>query len=137
MTRTINSDEARQWLHDNRVIKKSIEGIPIREGVGCSLCLYSAKKRKAIYNHMSTSHRDENPKAVIVERKVQKVFRGSLKQYIQLDTRDELDPVNEDIEDWKLQLNEDFARLVDSHDRSEGSGSFDLKLVNAFVAKIR
>jgi Orsellinic acid/F9775 biosynthesis cluster protein D len=137
MTRTMNSDEAREWLHDNRMIKKSIEGIPIREGVGCSLCPYSAKKRKAIYNHMSTSHRDENPKAIIVDRKVQKVFRGSLKQYIHVNVGDESEIMDEVIEGWKLHLNEDFARLVESHDRIEGSGSLDLKLINAFVAKIR
>ena len=136
-TPTMNSDEAKQWLNENRVVRKPIEGVPVWQGVGCSLCSYSAKKRDVIYNHISSAHKDEGSRVTVIEQKVQKPFRSRLKQYIQLDTRDESNAVDEDVEDWKLQLNEDFARLVEDHDMIEGSGSFDLKLINAFVAKIR
>jgi hypothetical protein len=136
-TPTMNSDEAKQWLDDNRIVRKQIEGVSIWQGVGCSLCPYSAKKRNVIYNHITKAHKDEVPRAMVVERTVQKPFRSRLKQYIQVNVGDESEIMDEVIEDWKLHLNEDFARLVESHDRIEGSGSLDLKLINAFVAKIR
>ena len=65
-TPTMKSDEVQQWISNNAIIEKPIEGIPVLEGVGCSLCSHSVKKRKAIYNHISTSHKEETPKASIV-----------------------------------------------------------------------
>jgi len=134
---TMKSDEVKQWLYGNRIVKKPIEGIPILSGVGCSLCPYSAKKWNVIYIHTSSTHRDETPKASIVERKVQKPFQSSLKQYIQVETEDGSESEDEGIEGWKLKLDEDFTRLVEHHDRIEDTGNLDLRLINAFIAKVR
>ena len=136
-TPTMKSDQAKEWLSNNRVIKKSIEGIPVIQGVGCGFCSYSAKKRTVIYNHISSTHRDENIRVKVVERKVQKPFQGSVKQYVQVDTADELEAEDDTREDWELKLEQDFTRLVEDRDRIESSGSLDLRLMNAFIAKIR
>ena len=136
-TSTMKSDEAQEWLANNRVIKKPIEGIPVQKGVGCSLCSYSAKKRKAIYNHISNTHKDEDPKASIIEQRVQKPFQSHLNQYIRVQESDGSDSEDENIEDWRLKLDEDFNRLVEEPSNVASTGSLDLKLINAFVAKIR
>lgn len=136
-TPTMKSDEVQQWISNNQVIGMPVEGIPVLDGVGCSRCAYSAKKKKALYNHISAFHREETPKAWIVIQKVQQPFKGSLKKYLQVESVDESDTQNEDIEDWELKLNDDFTRLMEDHDRIESSGSLDLRLMNAFIAKIR
>ena len=136
-TPTMKSDEVEQWISNNQVIGTPVEGIPVLDGVGCSRCPYSAKKKKALYNHISAFHREETPKAWIVIQKVQKPFQGSLKKYLQVESVDESYTENEGIEDWELKLNDDFTRLMEDHNRIESSGSLDLRLMNAFVAKIR
>src|SRR5579859_1057659 len=113
----MKSDEASEWLRYNRVIQKPIEGIPVLEGVGCSVCPRSAKKRKAIYNHISSAHREDNDRASIVERNVQKLFPSHLKQYIQVRASDEASPEDEGIDDWKFKLSEDFTRLVEENNQ--------------------
>jgi len=72
-----------------------------------------------------------------VDRKIQKPFQGRLKQYIHVETMDESELEDEGIEDWKLKLDEDFNRLVEEPSNVSSTGSLDLKLINAFVAKIR
>ena len=132
-TPTMKSDEAKLWLSNNQVIKTSIKGIPVIQGVGCSLCPHSAKKKKGIYNHITDIHKAENSKATIVERNVQKVFQSHLTKYVQVDAEAE----DEHMEDWRLKLHEDFTRLVEDRDEIESSGNKDLRLMNAFIAKIR
>ena len=68
-TPKMKSDEAQGWILNNRVIKKPIEGIPILKGVGCSICPHLAKKRKTIYNHISSSHKDENSKVTVCQER--------------------------------------------------------------------
>jgi hypothetical protein len=134
---TMGSNEAHEWLNNNRIVRKPVEGIPVSQGIGCSLCSYTAKKRTVLYNHISNTHKNNIPKASIVDRKVQKPFQGRLKQYIQVEASDGSDSDDEDIEDWRLKLDEDFNRLVEESSNVASTGSLDLKLINAFVAKIR
>jgi len=136
-TPTMKSDEARKWLKSNQVVRKPIEGLPILKGYGCGLCSHSVKKRTSMYNHTSDIHKDEVSRVPIVERKVQKPFQANLKQYIQVDIGDEADVEDECMEDWRLTLHEDFTQLVEDRQRIESSGSLDLRLMNAFIAKIR
>jgi len=136
-TPTMKSDEAEQWLRNNQVIKTPIEGVPVLQGVGCSLCPHSAKKRKTIYNHISSTHKDESSKATIVERKVQQPFESRLHKYIQVDATVGSEVEDEGIEDWESKLKEEFNQLVEGHNTIENRGSLDLRLINAFIAKIR
>ena len=137
MTRTMKSDEAQEWLSSHRIIRKPIDGVPVLRGFACSLCAYSGKKRRVLYNHISSVHKDENSKVTIVERQVQKPFQGRLKQYIQVEAGDESETEDENIDEWKLQLNEDFTRLMEENNQGGSTGNLDLKLINAFTAKIR
>ena len=137
ITPTMESDEVPNWLSNNQIITKPIDDIPILQGFGCSLCSYSAKKRTVIYNHISITHKNTNIKAVIVERKVQKPFHGTLKRYIQVVSSDDSEIEKENIEDWRVKLNEEFERLVEADSHIESVGNLDLKLINAFIAKIR
>jgi len=132
-TPTMKSDEAKLWLSNNQVIKTPIKGIPVLRGYSCSLCPHSAKKKKGIYNHINSAHKDDDIKATIVERNIQKVFQSHLTKYIQV----EVEVEEEGTEDWRLKLHEDFTQLVEDRQRIESSGSLDLRLMNAFIAKIR
>jgi Orsellinic acid/F9775 biosynthesis cluster protein D len=135
LTPTMKSDEFQAWLANNQVIRKPIEGIPVIEGVGCSLCSYSAKKRTVLYNHISNAHKGENPRAMIVGCKIQKLSRGRFKNCIQVESEDEAE--DESVDNWKSNLDREFSHLVEEHSQIENNGSLDLKLINAFVAKSR
>ena len=137
MTPIMKSEEAQEWLSTNRIIKKAVDGVPVLQGFACSLCSYSGKKRTVLYNHISSTHKDENARATIVERKVQKPFQGHLKQYIQVESGDDSEVEDEDADEWKLKLNDDFTRLVEENHQGESTGNLDLRLINSFIAKIR
>ena len=137
MIPTMKSNEVQAWLSNNQVIKKPIAGIPVLQGVGCSLCSYSARKRTTIYNHISSTHKDESSKATIVERKVQQPFESHLHKYIQVEATVGSEVEDEGVEDWESKLKEEFTQLVEGQNTIENRGSLDLRLINAFVAKIR
>jgi len=131
---TMTATMAKEWLRENRILHDSIDGIPILQGFGCSICSYSAKKVAGIYKHISMTHRHETIHAVVVERKVQKLFSGSIKQYIQVrdGNQDE-----SDIPDWKEKLTMDFNQMMVRLNATTSSEGLDLRLMNAFIAKIR
>jgi len=137
VTPTMTSDDAQAWLSNNRIIKKPIEGIPILQGVGCSLCSYSTKKRTVMYNHISSAHKNETSRVTILERKIQNPFQSYLHKYVQVEAIGESEAEDESVEDWELKLKEEFTKLVEGEDTIESRGKLDLRLINAFVAKIR
>lgn len=137
MTPTMNSNEVQMWLSNNRVIKSPIQGIPVLQGVGCSVCPYSAKKRTAIYNHISSTHRNQTSRVTIVQRNIQEPFQSHLHKYIQVEVMDESEVENGGVEDWESKLKEEFTQLLEGQDTAESRGRLDMRLINAFVAKIR
>ena len=132
---TMMTDEVQTWLKEHRVIHDAIDGISMLKGVGCSLCSYVAKKATVIYNHISEEHRNDVVGAKVVERTIQKVFQGRFKQYIQVDMNTE--NLDDDLSDWKQRLKEDFDGMMSKLSTMNPSEGLDIRLMNAFIAKIR
>jgi hypothetical protein len=132
---TMKATEAKEWAKGHQCIPNPISGIPVQDGFGCNLCSYSARKKTAVYNHISKNHRNGCGSERIVERKVQKPFTGSLKQYIFVECVDNNE--DEDIPDWRVTLKEKFNETINKLSQLKDGGGLDLRLVNAFVAKIR
>ena len=131
---TMQSREVKDWFRGHRVLPEPVDGIPVLNGFGCSACPYSAKKTKAIYNHVSTDHRNDVERPKVVERKVQKLFESNLKQYVQIEKVDEQ---QEDVPDWKQKLDDQFNGMMRNLATSAPSEGLDMRLMNAFIAKIR
>jgi len=132
---TMKVDEAKHWLKQHRSLEQPIAIIPVDNGFGCSLCPCSTKKKKAIYNHILNSHQGSIIPETMVERKVQRIFTGSLKQYVYINL---VDNENEEaIPDWRATLTANFNQTLKKLTQSKDPGSTDLRLVNAFIAKTR
>ena len=125
---------AKNWSQEHEILHNPIDGIPVSPGFGCSACSYSGKKVTAIYNHIYKIHRNESVHPTIVERKVQKLFSTSIKQYIQVMDGNQGES---DIPDWKEKLTVDFNQMMKRLNATTSSECLDLRLMNAFIAKIR
>jgi hypothetical protein len=134
---TMEATEASNWLKTHRVIHQPITKIPIQQGYSCSTCIYPAKTKKAIYNHISEYHKGDQERSTItvIERSIQKPFSSHLKRYIQVDNGE--DREKEDIPEWKFKLEREYNEMLATLSEREGSRNVDLRLVNVFIAKIR
>ena len=131
----MDSTGVRDWLHEHQILSKPVNGIPVLNGFGCSTCPYSAKTTKSIYNHILMEHVNDPEHPKVVERKVQKLFGSHLKHYMGIDMADE-DP-EEDVPDWKQKLEDQFNGMMRNLATSGPSEGLDMRLMNAFIAKIR
>jgi len=131
--RTMNAVEVKNWLDENKVLRSPVQGIPVWDGYGCSHCPYSAKKSKAIYNHVSTSHKEAAMRANVVERRVQGIFPSHLKKYVHI--IDEGD--QPEIPDWQDKLSTEFNQMMANLNTTMPTAGLDLRLMNTFIAKIR
>jgi len=132
---TMTSTMVKDWSQEHKILHHPIDGIPVLSGFSCSTCSHSGKKDTAIYNHIHNIHRNESVCAIVIKRKVQKLFSGPIKQYIQvMDGNQEEEP---DIPDWKEKLMGDFNQMMKRLNVTTSSEGLDLRLMNAFIAKIR
>jgi len=132
---TMTFTMAKNWCQEHEILQHPIEGIPVLSGFGCSTCSYSGKKAKTIFNHIYKIHCNESIHPIVVKRKVQKLFSSAIKQYIQVtDENQEEEP---DIPDWKEKLTADFNGMMSRLNATTSSEGLDLRLMNAFIAKIR
>jgi hypothetical protein len=135
---TMKAMEASNWLKANRAIYQPITKVPVQSGYSCSACVYPAKTKKAIYNHISEYHKGDEERATItiIERSIQKPFFSHLKQYIQVDNEEDRER-EEDVPGWKSKLEKEYNEMLVRLSEREGSRNVDLRLVNVFIAKIR
>ena len=129
--------EIEDWLIETWIIQKAIAGIPVQQGLSCELCNYSAGNRNVMKNHFSKAHQGSKWSDWIKECKVQSVFKGQLKKLIQVEDGTELELESDQEEDWKSVLKEDFKRRIQKQENMEDSEHMDLRLMGAFIAKIR
>jgi len=132
---TMKANEAKVWLNQHKRIVNPISQIPVQDGFGCSICSYSARKKAALYNHISKNHRNAIAAATIVEQRVQKPFASHLKKCIIVNPIDDEEAV--DIPGWRVTLKERFNQAMAKLRQGKNTGSVDLRLVNAFIAKMR
>ena len=134
---TMTVQEIKDWLSETWIIQKPIEGVPVQKGFSCRLCNYSAGNTNVMKNHFSSTHQGSKWSDWIEESKVQSPFKGQLKKLIQVEDTQELDVESEQEEDWKNTLKEDFKRKIQRQGSLEDSQQMDLRLMGAFIAKIR
>jgi hypothetical protein len=136
---TMEAMEASNWLKTHRVIYQPLTKIPIQQGYSCSSCVYPAKTKKAIYNHISEYHKgdDERSTITVIERSIQKPFSSHLTQYIQVDNEEDREREEKDVPEWKSKLEREYNEMLATLSEREGSRNVDLRLVNVFIAKIR
>ena len=132
---TMTSTMAKDWSQEHEILDHTIDGIPVLSGFSCSACSYSGKKGTAIYNHIHKIHGNESVCPIVIKRKVQKLFSGPIKQYIQV--MDGNQEEESDIPDWKQKLTADFNGMMKRLNATTSSEGLDLRLMNAFIAKIR
>jgi len=131
---TMTFTMAKNWSQEHEILHFPIDGIPVLSGFGCSNCSYCGKKAKTIFNHIYKIHCNESVHPIVVERKVQKLFSTSIKQYIQVMDGNQGES---DIPDWKEKLTVDFNQMMKRLNATTSSEGLDLRLMNAFIAKIR
>jgi Orsellinic acid/F9775 biosynthesis cluster protein D len=131
--------EVENWLKETWIIERPIAGIPILQGLSCNICNYSCGSQKAMKNHFSESHKGSKWSNSIKKCKVQRPFNGKFHKFIQLEdeTELELELESNQEEDWKTILKEDFKRKVQKEGNSKELEHVDLRLMGAFIAKIR
>jgi hypothetical protein len=129
--------EVENWLKETWIIERPIVGIPVQKGLSCNLCNYSSGSQKAMNNHFSQSHKGSKWSDSTKECKVQQPFNGKFRKFIQLENETELELESDEEEDWKSILKEDFKRKVQKEGNSQELEQTDLRLMGAFIAKIR
>jgi len=120
------------WLETYSTIPFPIEGIPVFNGFGCNLCSHYTRKRESMRIHIVQKHKGVS--ATAVEKLLQRPFGGWFKKYIYIENDDAKQAA---MESWKEDLNEQFQSALRLN-QSVGDGeSMDIRLMNAFIAKVR
>ena len=132
---TMTFTMAKDWSQELDILHHPIDGIPVLSGFGCSACSHSGKKAAVIYNHIHKIHGNESVHPIVVKRRVQKLFSTSLKRYVQVTDGNQEE--ESDIPDWKEKLTVDFNQMMMRLNATTSSEGLDLRLMNAFIAKIR
>jgi len=131
----MHSFEAKEWLRTHRILSRPIVSIPIIDGFGCDSCSFVAKKTKVIWNHILKEHKDDSQRPKIVEKKIQKPFGSSIKQFVHINLL--INDDESDIPDWEQNLTSQFNRMMNDLSGARSTEGLDMRLMNAFIAKIR
>jgi len=133
-TKTVN--EARLWVNTVRVIQMPVEKVSIEDGFGCTICQYSTSVKGTMRNHFNKKHQGFCWSKSSIPCKVQCPFQGQLKGYMQV--KDVIEDGPEPaMEAWETLLNTAFNDAVEDEEREHSYEDQDLRLMNAFIAKIR
>jgi hypothetical protein len=72
-------------------VGKAVQDIPVVKGYRCNLCDYSLAAKKGMKNHFSETHKKFKRAKYSEECKVQLVFHGRLRKYIQVEEAEGMD----------------------------------------------
>jgi hypothetical protein len=121
-------------------VGKAVQKIPVVKGHRCNLCDYSVAAKKGMKNHFTEIHKKFKRARYSEECKVQLVFNGRLRKYIQVEEDEDMDvDVDEggDQTEWKKAINMEFADSMANLKISGTNERGNLRLKNVFIAKTR
>jgi Orsellinic acid/F9775 biosynthesis cluster protein D len=133
----MNVQEVDNWMEETWIVERSISGIPVQQGFSCNLCNYCSGNKNSMKNHFSKSHKGSKWSDSTKECKVQRPFNGKFHKFIQLEDGNDLELESDQEEDWQTILKEDFKRKIEKQGSSKESDHMDLRLMGAFIAKVR
>ena len=124
------------------VVGKAVQDIPVVKGYRCNLCDYSVAAKKGMKNHFSETHKKFKRAKYSEECKVQLVFHGRLRKYIQVEEADGMDmdmdaDEGDDNAEWKQAIDMEFAESLANLQISGANERGNLRLKNVFIAKTR
>ena len=130
---SLDSTEVRAWLDTHQSIENAIKGIPVVDGLKCSLCIYYTMTAESMRVHFHRTHRGESGTTSNV--KIQRPFKGWFKKYIEVMEPAEANVIRE--EAWKDELNRRFENALRIDSSGGNPETTDMRLMNAFIAKVR
>ena len=136
-TPSMSVEEVENWLNEIWILEKPLFGIPIEQGLSCTLCNYCSRNSNTIKSHFSKSHKGSKRSDLTRQCQVQRPFKGQFHKFIQVEDENELDLKSDQEENWKMTLKEDFKRKVRRNENIKDSETMDLRLIGAFISKIR
>jgi Orsellinic acid/F9775 biosynthesis cluster protein D len=128
--------QAEDWIQSVWV-GRSLQNIPVVRGYRCNDCQYSAAAKNAIKNHFSKQHKGLKRVEHSQECKVQLVFKGHLRKYIQVEEYNEMEVDSGSDSDWKRAVEMDFTESMANVKILSTDEEQNLRLVNVFIAKTR
>ena len=126
--------EVKEFLAVNWILDRAVEGVAVEKGYYCRLCHYCVKCPDAMKNH-GRGHSEWKWSESIMECNMQRLFTSWLEKYVRIEEPEEWETALE-VEDWKVNLTEEFDRFMHKQSITDNT-SPDLRLKNAFIAKIR
>ena len=105
---TLSSIEIERWISEVWVVSQPFQGVPIKMGMACNECHYSCITKKAMKDHFRTKHPGMKWVDFVTECKVQMLFQGRLKKYIQIEDAQGSDAEMQAGNDWQQALEQDF-----------------------------
>lgn len=136
-TPTLSSTEIHGWLSEVWVLSKPFQGIPIKMGMTCKQCHHSSATKKVMKNHFAAKHSGLKWADNVMRCKVQIPFQGSLRKYIQIEDKEGSDTEMHAGNDWQQALEQDFKEAMGERTSSASNGHSDIRLLSAFIAKMR
>jgi len=134
---TMSATEIKAWMSEVWVLSKAFQNVPIKKGMACKGCHYSAATKKSMKDHFAKHHPGIKWANTVERCRVQMPFQGSLRKYIQIEDAEgqegEIDTGN----DWKSALEQEFQEVMPERLSSTQKGPSDVRLLSAFIAKIR
>jgi hypothetical protein len=131
--------QVKDW-RESVVVGKAVQDIPVIKGYRCNLCNYSVAAKKGMKNHFSEIHKGYKRAKYSEDCKVQLVFHGSLRKYIQVEDDEDMDvdlDEGEDNTEWKTAIDTEFAESMANLRISSTNERGNLRLKNVFIAKTR
>jgi hypothetical protein len=131
--------QVKDW-RESVVVGKAVHNIPVVNGFRCNLCNYSVAARKGMKNHFSEIHKGYKRAKYSEDCKVQLVFHGSLRKYIQVEEDEDMDmdlDEGADNTEWKTAIDTEFAESMANLQISSTNERGNLRLKNVFIAKTR
>jgi Orsellinic acid/F9775 biosynthesis cluster protein D len=129
-------EEATEWIKTVWVAR-SVQGIPVHEGLKCTVCEYSVKAISGMKNHFTEEHKGLKRAENTVKCKVQLVFKGGLQKYIQVEELEDMEVDFDREPEWVVAVNREFNDSMANVKVAGGKGKANLRLMNAFIAKTR
>jgi len=121
-------------------VGKAVQNIPVVKGHRCNLCDYSVAAKKGMKNHFMEIHKRFKRARYSEECKVQLVFNGRLRKYIQVEEDEDMDvdvDEGDDYTEWKKAIDMEFADSMANLKISDMNERGNLRLKNVFIAKTR
>ena len=135
MRPSMTSTEARDWI-TGIWVARAVQNIAVTDGYGCNICQYSGRKMKAMRNHFTNAHGGMKASKNVTRCKVQLLFNGRLKKYIQIEEDEGMEMDVDGDSDWRKALELEFEEIAGNN--GPGSNAHDdLRLMDIFIAKTR